>query len=92
MLVGALSVFGGAAAASTGATKDEAVAMVKKAVAHSKTEGPEKESAVHRGNMSIATSTSSSTVLTAWCWLTARTPKRIDTNQLADKDRTARIS
>jgi hypothetical protein len=69
--------------------------MVKKAVAHSKTEGPEKAmrpSAVHRGNMSIATSTSSSTVLTAWCWLTARTPKRIDTNQLADKDRTARIS
>jgi cytochrome c len=42
MLVGALSVFGGAAAASSGATKDEAVAMVKKAVAHIKTEGPEK--------------------------------------------------
>jgi hypothetical protein len=42
MLVGALSVFGGAAAASTGATIDEAVAMVKKSVAHSRTEGPEK--------------------------------------------------
>ena len=41
-LVAALTVFGGAALAATGATKDEAVAMVKKAVAYIKTEGPDK--------------------------------------------------
>lgn len=41
-LIAALSVFGGLASAATGATKDEAVAMVKKAVAHIKTEGPDK--------------------------------------------------
>jgi len=42
VLVAALSVFGGFASAATGATKDEAVAMVKKAVAFIKTEGPDK--------------------------------------------------
>ena len=42
LLVAALSVFGGLASAATGATKDEAVAMVKKAVAYIKTEGPDK--------------------------------------------------
>ncbi|MEX1060777.1 MAG: cache domain-containing protein, partial [Methyloceanibacter sp.] len=42
LLVAALSVFGGLAAAATGATKDEAVAMVKKAVGYIKTEGPDK--------------------------------------------------
>jgi len=41
-LVAALTVFGGAALAATGATKDEAVAMVKKAVAYIKAEGPDK--------------------------------------------------
>ena len=42
LLVAALSVFGGLASAATGATKDEAVAMVKKAVAYIKTDGPDK--------------------------------------------------
>ena len=42
LLVAALAVSGGMAYAATGATKDEAVAMVKKAVAAIKTEGPEK--------------------------------------------------
>src|SRR3972149_11185756 len=42
LLVAALSVFGGLASAATGATKDEAVALVKKAVAYIKTEGPDK--------------------------------------------------
>ena len=42
LLIVALSVFGGLASAATGATKDEAVAMVKKAVAYIKTEGPDK--------------------------------------------------
>jgi cytochrome c len=42
MLVAALLIFGGMAWAATGATKDEAVAMVKKAVAAIKTEGPDK--------------------------------------------------
>ena len=42
LLVAAFSVLGGLASAETGATKDEAVAMVKKAVAYIKTEGPDK--------------------------------------------------
>ena len=42
LLVAALAVSGGIAYAATGATKDEAVAMVKKAVAAIKTEGPDK--------------------------------------------------
>jgi cytochrome c len=42
LLVAALSVVSGMALAATGATKDEAVAMVKKAVAYIKTEGPDK--------------------------------------------------
>ena len=42
LLVAALSVFGGLASAEIGATKDEAVAMVKKAVAYIKAEGPDK--------------------------------------------------
>jgi signal transduction histidine kinase len=42
LLVAALSVFGGLASAEIGATKDEAVAMVKKAVAAIKAEGPDK--------------------------------------------------
>ena len=42
LFVVALSVFGGVAGAATGATKDEAVAMVKKAVAYIKSEGPDK--------------------------------------------------
>jgi signal transduction histidine kinase len=41
-LVAALSMSVGLAGAGTGATKDEAVAMVKKAVAYIKTEGPDK--------------------------------------------------
>ncbi|HEV7462412.1 MAG TPA: cache domain-containing protein [Methyloceanibacter sp.] len=41
-LVVALSIFGGMASAATGATKDEAMAMVRKAVAAIKTEGPDK--------------------------------------------------
>jgi cytochrome c len=41
-LVAALTVFGGASLAATGATKDEAVAMVKKAVDAIKAEGPGK--------------------------------------------------
>jgi cytochrome c len=41
LLVAAFSVLGGLASAETGATKDEAVAMVKKAVAYIKTEGPD---------------------------------------------------
>ncbi len=42
LLVAALAVFGGMAFAATGATKDEAVAMVKKAVSAIKTEGADK--------------------------------------------------
>ena len=42
LLVAALAVFGGIAFAATGATKDEAVAMVKKAVSAIKTEGADK--------------------------------------------------
>lgn len=42
LLVAALVVLGGMASAATGATKDEAVAMVKKAVAAIKSEGPDK--------------------------------------------------
>jgi len=42
LLVAALAVSGGMAYAATGATKDEAVAMVKKAVVAIKTEGPDK--------------------------------------------------
>ena len=42
LLVAAFSVLGGLASAETGATKDEAVAMVKKAVAYIKTESPDK--------------------------------------------------
>jgi cytochrome c len=42
VLIAALAVFGGPASAATGATKDEAVAMVKRAVAYIKTEGPDK--------------------------------------------------
>ena len=42
LLVAALSMSGGLAGAGTGATKDEAVAMVKKAVAYIKSEGPDK--------------------------------------------------
>jgi cytochrome c len=42
LLVAALAVSGGMASAATGATEDEAVAMVKKAVAAIKTEGPDK--------------------------------------------------
>lgn len=41
-LVAALALFGGSSLAATGATKDEAVAMVKKAVAAIKAEGPDK--------------------------------------------------
>ena len=39
-LIAALAMSGGSPQAATGATKDEAVAMVKKAVAFIKTEGP----------------------------------------------------
>jgi cytochrome c len=42
LLVAALVALGGMASAATGATKDEAVAMVKKAVAAIKSEGPDK--------------------------------------------------
>lgn len=42
LLVAALVALGGMASATTGATKDEAVAMVKKAVAAIKSEGPDK--------------------------------------------------
>jgi signal transduction histidine kinase len=42
VLVAAFSLLGGLASAETGASKDEAVAMVKKAVAYIKTEGPDK--------------------------------------------------
>jgi signal transduction histidine kinase len=42
LLVAALSAWAGFAGAATGATKDEAVAMVKKAVAYIKAEGPDK--------------------------------------------------
>ena len=42
LLVAAVAAFGGLASAATGATKDEAVAMVKKAVAYIKSEGPDK--------------------------------------------------
>jgi cytochrome c len=42
LLVAALAAFSGTASAAGGATKDEAVAMVKKAVAYIKTEGPDK--------------------------------------------------
>jgi cytochrome c len=42
VLVAALAVSGGMASAATGATKDEAVAMVKKAVGAIKAEGPGK--------------------------------------------------
>jgi len=42
LLVAALVALGGMASAATGATKDEAVAMVKKAVAYIKAEGPDK--------------------------------------------------
>jgi cytochrome c len=40
--IAALVGLGGPALAETGATKDEAVAMVKKAVAYIKAEGPDK--------------------------------------------------
>jgi cytochrome c len=39
-LIAVLATFGGSSLAATGATKDEAVAMVKKAVAFIETEGP----------------------------------------------------
>lgn len=42
LLAAALAVFGGLASAATGATKEEAVAMVKKAVAYIKAEGRDK--------------------------------------------------
>jgi signal transduction histidine kinase len=42
LVVAALVMLGGMASAATGATKDEAVAMVKKAVAVIKAEGPDK--------------------------------------------------
>jgi hypothetical protein len=41
-LIAALTVFGGAALAAAGATKDQAVAMVKKAVGAIKADGPGK--------------------------------------------------
>jgi signal transduction histidine kinase len=41
LLVAALSAWAGFVGAATGATKDEAVAMVKKAVAYIKAEGPD---------------------------------------------------
>ena len=88
-LVAALSLVGGSSLAATGATKDEAVAMVKKAVAFIRPRGrpmPIRRSPIHRAGSSTATSISWSTASTAWCWPTAPTPIEVGTNQIADKD------
>ena len=64
--------------AADGASKDDAIAMVKKAVAFIKEQGADKAYPEFTGkdaNSSIATCTSSSISSTARCWPTARTPK-----------------
>ncbi len=89
LLVAALSVFGGPASAASGATKDEAVAMVKKAVSAIKTEGPDQAYAevsnpsgpfVDR-DLYIVVYGLDGTVLAH-----GANAKRIGTNQIADKD------
>ena len=77
-VIAAMLVFAGAAAmAGDGANKDEAVAMVKKAVAFIKEQSADKAYPdIHRQgppSSSIATFTSSSISSTARCWPTART-------------------
>jgi cytochrome c len=89
LLIAALAVFGGPASAATGATKDEAVAMVKKAVAEIKTAGPGKaypEISDPSGpfvdrDLYIVVYGLDGVVLAH-----GANAKRIGTNQIADKD------
>jgi cytochrome c len=77
----------GAALAAQGATKDEAVAMVKKASSPSKPKAPTRpmpRSATREARSSTATSTSWCTGWTAWSH--GADKNRIGTNLLHDKD------
>jgi cytochrome c len=89
LLVAALVAFGGMATAAGGATKDEAVAMVKKAVAAIKSEGPDKAYAeisnpkgpfVDRDLYIVVYG------LDGMCLAHGADPKRIGTNLIGDKD------
>lgn len=88
-LVAALSLFSVSSLAATGATKDEAVAMVKKAVAAIKAEGPDKAYAeisdpagkfVDRDLYIVVYG------LDGMVLAHGADAKRIGTNQIADKD------
>jgi signal transduction histidine kinase len=88
-LVAALSILGWSSLAATGATKDEAVAMVKKAVAAIKAEGPDKAYAeisdpagpfVDRDLYIVVYG------LDGMVLAHGANAKRIGTNQIADKD------
>ena len=89
LLVAALVALGGMASAATGATKDEAVAMVKKAVAAIKSEGPDKAYAEISnpsgpfvdGDLYIVVYGLDGMVLAH-----GADKKRIGTNQMNDKD------
>ena len=89
VLIAALAVFGGPASAATGATKDEAVAMVKQAVAEIKTAGPGKaypeisnpsDPFVDRDLYIVVYG------LDGMVLAHGANAKRIGTNQIADKD------
>jgi signal transduction histidine kinase len=88
-LVAALSILGWSSLAATGATKDEAVAMVEKAVAAIKAEGPDKAYAeisdpagkfVDRDLYIVVYG------LDGMVLAHGANAKRIGTNQIADKD------
>ena len=89
LLIAALSVFGGPASAATGATKDEAVAMVKKAVAEIKTEGPDQAyPAISNPTGEFVDRDLYIVVygLDGMVLAHGANAKRIGTNQIADKD------
>ncbi len=89
VIVAALAGFGGSSLAAAGASKDEAVAMVKKAAAAISTEGPDKAYAEISdpagpfvdGDLYIVVYGLDGMVLAH-----GADAKRIGTNQIADKD------
>jgi cytochrome c len=89
VLVAALAVAGGMASAATGATKDEAVAMVKKAVAAIKAEGAEKAYAEINDRKGPFVDRDLYIVvygLDGMVLAHGADAKRIGTNQIGDKD------
>ena len=87
-LVAAVSI-GGMALAATGASKDDAVAMVKKAVSAIKSEGPAKpipRSAIHQGQFVDRDLYIVVYGLDGMVLAHGADAKRIGTNQIADKD------